>query len=94
MKILFLESSSIDFEWFIDYYENIFTQGRNKAKAQFYSAIYLLESNPYSGKTIENTKFRKISIYRTPFSFIYTVDEENNLIKIVRIWDNRRKPAI
>ncbi len=91
MKIIFLQSSSRDFSWFNDYYDNVFIQGKSKAKAHFYSAISTLKNNPYIGQAIHNTEYRKMVIYKTPFSFIYYINKEENEIEIVRIWDNRRK---
>ncbi len=91
MKILFLKSSAIDFIWFRDYYDNIFFQGKNKAKAQFYSSISILKDNPYLWQQIEDSKYRKMIIYKTPFSIIYHINKEENTIEVFRIWDNRRK---
>ncbi len=76
MEVIYLRSTLKDFEWFENYYNNIFTQGSNKAKAQFYYTEKLLSNNPYIGQTIDSSKFRKIPIQKTPFSFIYTLDEE------------------
>ncbi len=58
MKIVFLKSSSKDFIWFKDYYDNVFTQGKSKAKAHFYSTISTLKNDPYMGKplTTQNTE--------------------------------------
>ncbi len=78
MEVIYLRSALKDFEWFENYYNNIFTQGSNKAKTQFYYTEKLLSNSPYIGQVIDNSKFRKTPIQKTPFSFIYTLDEEKS----------------
>ncbi len=88
MKIIFLETTQDDLEWFYHYYSVVFPEGLNSALKQFDSINDLLSSNPYVG-TLDHKNLRKFTIPRTPFSYFYRVTETH--IEVLRVWDDRRE---
>jgi plasmid stabilization system protein ParE len=92
VKILFLESSARDLNWFFDYYRSIFPAGNDNAKKHYFRAKAALRQNPYIGHPLEDSDLRELPVARTPFSFIYRM--RTNTIEVVRVWDQRAdRPA-
>jgi plasmid stabilization system protein ParE len=91
MKVRFLPSTELGLRWYSHYYENIFPDGRKKAKARFSATLRLLESNPYIGTMVEGFEARKINISGTPFLFVYRVGKSR--VQILKLWDARGDPV-
>ncbi len=91
MKIVYLSKTCEDLEWFYFYYEKVFFAGKNNAQKNFYSIEEILEENPNIGVEI-GRGLRKLNIPKTPFSLIYRLNSTENVIEVLRIWDNRKKP--
>ena len=89
MQIVYLSSTRADLLWLRRYYEQIFPEGRTRAKKQFRSMESLLMANPQIGHPTHRNDVREISIPRTPFSYIYRLKEDR--IEILRIWDERQE---
>ena len=88
MKIIFLDSTYDDFEWFYEYYSSVFTQGSNNALKQFDLINELLSLNPLLG-VVDEEGLRKLTIPKTPFSYYYRVKDIQ--IEILRVWDDRQE---
>jgi plasmid stabilization system protein ParE len=91
MKVEFLPSTELGLRWHGHYYENIFPEGRKKAKARFSATLRLLEANPFVGRVVEGFEAREISISGTPFLFVYRVVKSR--IQILKLWDARGNPV-
>ena len=87
MKIIFLDSSYDDLEWFYEYYSSVFPQGANSALKQFDLINELLSLNPLLG-AVDEEGLRKLTIPKTPFSYYYRVIDIQ--IEILRVWDDRQ----
>ena len=87
MKIIFLDSTYDDLEWFYEYYGSVFPQGSNIALKQFDLINELLSLNPLLG-TVDEEGLRKLTIPKTPFSYYYRVTDIQ--IEILRVWDDRQ----
>ena len=88
MKIIFLDSTYDDLEWFYEYYSSVFPQGSNNALKQFDLINELLSLNPLLG-VVSEEGLRKLTIPKTPFSYYYRVTNTN--IEVLRVWDDRRE---
>lgn len=89
MKIVFLEDTVLDVQWFRYYYRSVFPDGSDKARARLKAIQITLAANPYAGHpsdTRENV--RELSVPRTPFTLIYRVMPTQ--IEILRLWDTRQ----
>ncbi len=91
MKIVYLSKTYEDLEWFYFYYEKVFFAGKNNAQKSFYSIEEILEKNPNIGVEI-NKGLRKLKIPKTPFSLIYRLNSKENVIEVLRVWDDRKNP--
>lgn len=89
MKLQYLEETRRDIAWWRIYYGKTFPQGASNAAKQLKIAEKALQSNPSIGAKIEGREYRKLSIPRTPFAFIYWV--RNNTIEIARVYDMRQQ---
>ncbi len=88
MKIIYLASASPDLRWFKQYYMRVFPAGRENADKHFLATQTTLKNNPLIGHPSESVAgAREFSIARTPFSFIYRVQEDR--IEVLRVIDNR-----
>ncbi len=90
MKIVFLSTTSADFDWISEYYLDIFPEGGPKAYAHLERAIENLADNPRIGSVIAKTRYRRYAVRRTPFCLIYRIGEQ--AIEILHIWDQRSDP--
>jgi plasmid stabilization system protein ParE len=90
MRIVFLPTTSEDFDWLTEYYLGVFPEGGPKAYRNLNRALLHLTDNPRSGKPIARTRYRKYSVRRTPFCLIYRI--EGDAIEILHIWDQRSNP--
>lgn len=89
MKVVFLEDTAQDIQWFRFYYRSVFPEGRSKARASLQAIQKTLAANPYAGHPSDTRKdVRELSIPRTPFSLIYRVMPAQ--IEILRLWDSRQ----
>ena len=91
MKILFLDSTYDDLEWFHQYYSLVFPEGLESALKQFDSINELLVLNPLLG-VLDEEGLRKFTIPKTPFSYYYRIT--NTHIEVLRVWDDRREGDI
>lgn len=92
MKIVFLESTIRDIQWFRFYYQSVFPEGAAKARARLKSIQMALAANPYVGHPSNiRPGLRELSVPRTPFTLIYRVTPSR--IEILRLWDNRQGKA-
>lgn len=89
MRVVFLEGSARDLQWFRHYYRSVFPQGSSKARKHFRATMQTLSANPYAGYP-NNTwpEVRELSIPRTPFLLIYRVTQAQ--IEVLRLWDTRQ----
>lgn len=88
MKIIFLDSTQNDLEWFHQYYSLVFPEGLDNALKQFDRINELLGLNPLLG-VLSEEGLRKFAIPKTPFSYYYRVT--NTHIEVLRIWDDRKE---
>ena len=89
MKIVFLESTRRDIQWFRFYYGAILPDGSARARRQLKSMQAVLSANPFAGRrSVSHPEVRELSIPRTPFTLIYRVMPTQ--IEILRLWDNRQ----
>ncbi len=88
MKLIFLDSATLDYQWFVSYYKETFPAGRKKAFEKLTATLNLIKDNPYIGHKTEEKYVREFSIPNIPFSLIYHITDET--IEILRIWDERQ----
>ena len=63
-----------------------------KAKDHYRKTRLALLANPLLGRPIENTpNIRELIVPQTPFSWVYLEGDE---IRVIRIWDGRRKRVV
>jgi plasmid stabilization system protein ParE len=87
MKLVYLETSKPDLDWYRLYYRSIFAAGARKASKQYLRAVSNLLDNPRLGRPIDAHGVREYSIPRIPFSIIYRISDGR--IEVLRIWDQR-----
>jgi len=90
MRLVYLESTEPDLEWFRTYYGSIFPEGASQAALRYLRAIDSLVRNPYIDRPVGQDDLRRLTIAKTPFSVFYRVAEDR--IEIVRVWDQRADP--
>ncbi len=89
MKIVFLESTAQDIQWFRFYYHSVFPAGSAKVGDKLKAIQATLAANPYAGHPGDTRKtVREFSIPRTPFVVIYRVMPTR--IEVLRLWDTRQ----
>ena len=89
MKIVFLEDTTQDIQWFRYYYRSVFPEGSAKARAHLKAIQLTLAANPYAGHPSDvRNNVRELSIPRTPFMLIYRVTSVQ--IEVLRLWDTRQ----
>ncbi|MFY2822452.1 type II toxin-antitoxin system RelE/ParE family toxin [Ruegeria sp. MALMAid1280] len=89
MKIVFLEDTVRDIQWFRYYYTSVFPEGSERARAQLKAIQLTLAANPYAGHPSDARQdVRELSVPRTPFTLIYRVMATQ--IEILRLWDTRQ----
>jgi plasmid stabilization system protein ParE len=89
MKIVFLETTAQDIQWFRFYYRSVFPAGSAKARDTLRAIQATLAANPYAGHPSDARKtVREISIPRTPFVVVYRVTPTR--IEVLRLWDSRQ----
>ena len=70
------------------YYASVFPDGARRAVDQYRRTCRVLSENPLVGRLVEDIEgVREFPIPRTPFSFIYQVNEDR--IEVLRVWDQR-----
>jgi len=87
MNIVYLPSTKDDLIWFHHYYTQVFPEGSEKALSKFDAMAEILKVNPFVGSKTKG-EVRKLTIPKTPFSYIYQVTATQ--IEILRIWDDRK----
>ena len=81
-----------DLRWFRAYYRNAFPQGKRSAQQLYLQTLETLLDNPKIGRSVEDFPgAREFTIQKTPFSFIYFIEE--NELRIVRVFDQRSEFA-
>lgn len=90
MRIVFLLTTTEDFNWITEYYLEGFPEGGPKAYGHLERALLNLSTNPRLGTPIARTRYRKYSVRRTPFCLIYRISGEE--IEILHVWDQRSNP--
>ncbi|NVO58604.1 type II toxin-antitoxin system RelE/ParE family toxin [Rhodobacteraceae bacterium B1Z28] len=89
MKIVFLEDTTRDIQWFRYYYTSVFPEGSERARIQLKAIQLTLAANPYAGHPSDTRQdIRELSVPRTPFTLIYRVMPTQ--IEILRLWDTRQ----
>ncbi len=89
MKIVFLEDTARDIQWFRYYHTSVFTEGSERARAQLKAIQLTLAANPYAGHPSDARQaIRELSMSRSPFTLIYRVMPTQ--IEILRLWDTRQ----
>jgi plasmid stabilization system protein ParE len=87
MKLVYLETSKPDLDWYRLYYHSIFPAGARNAARQYLRAMSNLLDNPHIGHPIDARGTREYSMPRIPFSVIYRISDDR--IEVLRIWDQR-----
>jgi len=88
MQIVYLESSLNDIEWMRFYYSNIFPAGKKQASTHVKRSEQIITNHPHIGQLFDAKKnVRELVIDKTPFSFLYRINEDR--IEILRLWDQR-----
>ncbi|WP_170763117.1 type II toxin-antitoxin system RelE/ParE family toxin [Ruegeria lacuscaerulensis] len=89
MRIVFLEDTTRDIQWFRYYYTSVFPEGSERARAHLKAIQLTLAANPYAGHPSDTRRdVRELSVPRTPFTLIYRVMPIQ--IEILRLWDTRQ----
>jgi plasmid stabilization system protein ParE len=89
MKIVFVESTAQDIQWFRFYYRSVFPAGSAKARDKMEAIQATLAANPYTGHPSDTRNtVREFSIPRTPFVVVNRVMPTQ--IEILRLWDTRQ----
>ena len=89
MKIVFLEDTARDIQWFRYYHMSVFPEGSERARAQLKAIQLTLAANPYAGHPSDTCRdIRELSVPRTPFTLIYRVMPDQ--LEILRFWDTRQ----
>lgn len=89
MRIVYLASAVRDIRWFRHYYQNVFPEGNEKARARLRAVQRLLAANPHAGHPCDTGQaVRELTIPRTPFTLIYRVTATQ--IEVLRLWDTRQ----
>jgi len=89
MKIVFLESTAQDIQWFRFYYRSVFPAGSALARDKMKAIQATLAANPYAGHPSDTRKtVRELAIPRTPFVVVYRVTPTQ--IEVLRLWDTRQ----
>lgn len=89
MKLVYLDSTARDLQWFRHYYRSVFAEGSPKARQHFKVAIKTLSANPYAGHQNDTWRdVRELPVPRTPFVLIYRVTQDR--IEVLRLWDTRQ----
>ena len=89
MYIVYLESFINDIEWMKLYYNNIFPAGKKQASIHIKTTEQIIINHPHIGQVFDGKKnIRELVINKTPFSFLYRINEDR--IEILRLWDQRR----
>jgi hypothetical protein len=90
MQIVFLESSKESFQWFADYCENVFPEGKKKAYHTLSFILQTLKLMPEIGTIFEEVSaIRSFHVPQTPFSILYLIGKRD--VKILSILDTRKK---
>ena len=90
VKVVFRASCVGDIDWFRKYYGSVFPQGRPNAKESYRRALRTLQTHPETGNTVHGSSAaRELHIPRTPFSFIYVIEDE--AICVIRVLDGRAR---
>ena len=91
MRLTFRPQAERDLRWFTFYYGNRFPEGRRAAELRLRSTIELVLANPHAGRPMQGLSSRRLTVIKTPFVLIYSV--EGDTIDILRVWDARSDPA-
>ncbi len=88
MKLRFLETSEFGLRWMRRYYSENFPEGKDNAAIHLKLAKLQLSEQPYSGHKFDDfDNVRELNVTNTPFSIIYTIQEE--ITYIIDIRDQR-----
>lgn len=92
MKVVFLETTVEDMQWFRQYYRAVFPAGSENAKLRMLNLLTLLAANPHMGQPVPGFDgVRKVPIPKTPFALIYRVTRTQ--IEVLRVRDGRNREA-
>jgi plasmid stabilization system protein ParE len=93
VKIVFLASARQDLDWYVEYYANVFPEGGRNAKQRYLKTKALLRRFPEAGRKSEEDGLHELVIQKTPFMFVYAIQDAH--IEILRLWDQRaRRPKL
>jgi plasmid stabilization system protein ParE len=90
LRVVYLDSALQDLVWWRRYYGSVFPEGRPNARTRIRKVVAALEANPHLGRPTDEADVLEFVIARTPFSLLYRVKDD--VIEILRLWDNRQKP--
>jgi plasmid stabilization system protein ParE len=89
-KLIISPRAQQEIENAIEYYSliepNLGTKFINALETTYKS----IRANPFHGKRYKN--IRSLKIYKFPYSLFFTVDEEQNLVKILSCFHNSLNP--
>ncbi len=93
MQVVFLDTAEPGLRWFRDYYDRVFPNGKPNALGKYRASLKLLADNPKAGHPVDGyLDVRELTILRTPFSFLYILDETT--INIIDVRDARGMRSI
>lgn len=92
MRVVYLPSAARDLSWLRHYYERVFPQGAERARARILAAERLILDNPHAGRPTHREGVRRLPISRTPFFLIYRPTPAR--IEILRVMDGRAFDAM
>ena len=88
MEVVHLATASKTCNGFVANYAEVFPEGRGHARAGLLKTEALIAENPFVGHvTGDDADVREFPVARTPFSFLYRVN--NDRIEILRVFDQR-----
>jgi len=71
------------------YYSNFFPAGKKQASIHIKTTEQIIINHPHIGQVFDGNKnIIELVINKTPFSFLYRINEDR--IEILRLWDQRR----
>ena len=88
MKLNYTPGFYESLDWFIDYYRDIFPEGRSNGRQSFSAAIENLKSDRVGERAFDHTRrLYELPLTKTPFSLIYRVEKTG--IDVLHLRDRR-----
>ena len=93
MRLLYLPRALDDLAWIHSYYIQTFSGGAAQAWHVVAAAEALITEQPFIGVALsEIDGVRALRLAKTPFSFIYCLRRDRDIVEIAGVWDGRSDP--